>query len=730
MQGKDRFKQRIGIYLGTILVLLVWFFIMRDSTWVGNKQLHTLMELLATVLAAFVGTLALIRYYTKKNNTFLFIGTGFIGTAFLDGYHTIVTSTFFDALFPSVPSALIPWSWNASRYFLAILMFISWWAWRREDRLGENGRISERTVYIGVALFTLASFFFFALYPLPRAYYPELFFGRPEEFGAALIFLLALIGYLKKGWWKHDSFEHWVILSLIVGFLGQAIFMPFSFQLFDFSFDAAHGLKKLSYLFMLTGLLISVLYLFRQEEEGKEKLEHTRADLEERNKLLQLICGSIPVMIALYSRNNEILFVNKAFEETLGWSFDEIKKINILEKNYPDPKKRKKVIEFMSSASDEWRDFKTTTKAGKVVDTSWYSVRLSDSINIGIGQDITARKKAEEEINNLAKFPSENPNPVLRVSAKDGIILYANAASRSVLGKMGCEVGKKAPAPCLEKIKESAQANQSKMFDIVCGSKIFSFVVARAAHAGYANLYGRDVTKERKIEQMKNEFISLVSHQLKTPVAQMRGYVDNMLSGLAGGLTDKQKQYLLDMEKISSRNYRLISNLLNLSQIERGIISMYIQRIEVSEIVDAVIQEYRKSAESKGLTIKFDKAESDIIVNADKDKTIEVLSNIVNNAIKFTDKGSITITIRSDHGYGVIEVSDTGVGMSKDIQSQLFKKREAFSGPPVAGGGAGLGLYIAKSFMEQQHGDIAVTSIAGQGSIFVIKIPLANDMEV
>ena len=264
------------------------------------------------------------------------------------------------------------------------------------------------------------------------------------------------------------------------------------------------------------------------------------------------------------------------------------------------------------------------------------------------------------------------------------------------------------------------------MFDIISGSKIFSFIVAPVVDAGYANLYGRDVTHERKIEQMKNDFVSLVSHQLKTPVAQMRGYVDNMLSGLAGELTDKQKQYLLDMEKISLRNYRLISNLLNLSQIERGIISMNIQQIKIGEIIDEVVQEYQQSAESKGLTMKFDKPESDIIVNADKDKIVEVLSNIINNAIKFTDKGSITVTIKSDDNYGVIEVKDTGSGMSEDILEHLFKKKEAFRGTPIVGGGSGLGLYIAKSFIEQQHGDIVATSTIHKGSTFIIKIPLAK----
>ena len=101
---------------------------MRGSTWHGGAQLHTVMETVATLLALVVGLMALVRFYSKKYNTFLFIGVGFLGTAYLDGYHTIVTSTFFKPYMPSDPPALIPWSWVASRQFLSILLFLSWLA--------------------------------------------------------------------------------------------------------------------------------------------------------------------------------------------------------------------------------------------------------------------------------------------------------------------------------------------------------------------------------------------------------------------------------------------------------------------------------------------------------------------------------------------------------------------------------------------------------------------------
>ncbi|MDM8558913.1 MASE3 domain-containing protein [Candidatus Parabeggiatoa sp. HSG14] len=268
-------QRKILTYIALFVFLFVGYLLLKDSSWQGTKQLHTIMEIMASTLAFVVGIMALVRFHSKKESTFLFIGTGFLGTGLLDAYHTIVTSTFFDMYFPSPPPSLIPWSWVASRLFLAILLWLSWLAWRREKRLGNAGIISERTVYWIVSLLTIACFFFFAFVPLPRAYYPELFFHRPEELIPALFFLLALIGYLNKGLWKTDNFEHWLILSLIVGFMGQVMFMSFSGHLFDMMFDGAHLLKKVSYICVLIGLLANMYVIFISTEKSIQQLSET-----------------------------------------------------------------------------------------------------------------------------------------------------------------------------------------------------------------------------------------------------------------------------------------------------------------------------------------------------------------------------------------------------------------------------------------------------------------------
>ena len=271
---------RAIIYTGLLVALFLCYFLLRDSTWQGSTQLHTLMEVVATILAVFVGVMALVRFYTRKANVFLFIGTGFLGTALLDGYHGLVTSVYFADLFPSPPRSLIPWSWVASRMFLSIFMSLRLVSWRREKETGKPSRIGETVIYYAAGALTLVSFLFFAFVPLPRAYYPEIIFHRPEEFIPAFFFLVALIGYLRKGKWKSDDFEHWLVLSLIVGFMGQAMFMSFSGQLFDTMFDAAHLLMIVSYIFVLTGLVINMYYLFRQAEKSADEIMQTNEALQ------------------------------------------------------------------------------------------------------------------------------------------------------------------------------------------------------------------------------------------------------------------------------------------------------------------------------------------------------------------------------------------------------------------------------------------------------------------
>ena len=411
-------RRRVAAYWAVGLGLTLAYGLLRGSTWRGSTDLHTHMEAIATLLALVVGVMALVRFYAKKDNTFLFIGTGFLGTAFLDGYHTLVTSHYFKAYLPSDLPSLIPWSWVASRFFLAALMYLSYLAWTREQRLGDKGRIREGTVYLFGAVLTLASFLFFAFVPLPRAYYPEIWFHRPEEFVPALLFLLALVGYLRKGQWRHDAFEHWLVLSLIVGLVGQAVFMSYSGQLFDFEFDAAHSLKKVGYICVLTGLLFNMLHIFQQAEASKSELAETNARLEsditERERAeaalrdsearARAVVETAVDAIILIDQWGGVQAFNPAGEDLFGYRAEEVigQNVSML---MPAPQREE---------HDDYLQNYLDTSEAKIIgigrevtglrkDGSVFPLELSVSetwqdqgrIFIGIIRDITERKRAD-----------------------------------------------------------------------------------------------------------------------------------------------------------------------------------------------------------------------------------------------------------------------------------------------------------------------------------------------
>ena len=153
-------NRRVMAYWTTGIGLAGGIFLSREITWTGSAELHTVMETLATFLAAFVGMMALVRFYSRKDYLFLYVGVGFLGTCFLDGYHAIVTSSYFKPMMPSDLPHLIPWSWVASRQFLSVMMCLGWLGWWREQRDGKDGRIGEMTIYLSALIFTLASFFY------------------------------------------------------------------------------------------------------------------------------------------------------------------------------------------------------------------------------------------------------------------------------------------------------------------------------------------------------------------------------------------------------------------------------------------------------------------------------------------------------------------------------------------------------------------------------------------
>src|SRR6266481_497653 len=280
--GTERaFTRSVG-YVLLIVALLAGAFVFGRMTWKSNGEMHTLLETVATVLLLVSGAMSLVRYYTKKTSAFLLLGSGFLGTALLNGYHAAITSSFLAGRTPSAASALSLWSGTTPRLFLAVLLCVSLWGWKRESRRSTTGQREELLVYSLIGTFTVFSFFFLGVVRLPLQYYPNFAVHRPALAVSGIIYALAAYGYWRKGRWKTDDVEHWLLLSLIIGAVGYLTYQPFYNNLNEALYVIGHGLNVMQYSCMLIGLFISMASIFKREAENAARLRTAQDELEAR----------------------------------------------------------------------------------------------------------------------------------------------------------------------------------------------------------------------------------------------------------------------------------------------------------------------------------------------------------------------------------------------------------------------------------------------------------------
>lgn len=230
----------------------------------------------------------------------------------------------------------------------------------------------------------------------------------------------------------------------------------------------------------------------------------------------------------------------------------------------------------------------------------------------------------------------------------------------------------------------------------------------------------------RKLMEMKSDFISFVSHQLKAPVTAMRWMIEGMLDGDDGEIPAAAQETLHKMQDVNASNYKLIADILNASRIDRGVIAVETVPTPLREVVELAVRDYRVSCERNGLYLNIVEEEEGIYVKTDASKAAEAVSNSVSNAIKYTERGGITITLSKEGKFGKIAVADTGKGMSPEMLGRLFTRDKVVGSGTSAEKSAGLGLYIGKNFMNLQGGDMWAESVEGQGSTFFYTLPLCD----
>lgn len=282
------------------------------------------------------------------------------------------------------------------------------------------------------------------------------------------------------------------------------------------------------------------------------------------------------------------------------------------------------------------------------------------------------------------------------------------------------------------------------------GSRFWASVVITALYndeghvTGYAKIT-RDLTERKRMDedlqetlrrleqankeleevnQLKSLAITVASHELRSPLAAIKGYIDNLFEGVAGEIPDKIFRYLTRIGYNTDRVIRLTNMLLDISRLEAGQLRLELETVSVSDLVTEVVQDYECLAKNKEIALRAHSL-VDVPVRADRQRVEQVLHNLLHNAVKFTPpRGEIVVQSQvTGHDTVTITVADTGCGIPPGHEDKVFLKFHRAPSPVHEG--AGLGLAVSKSLVELHGGQIWVNSEPGRGSQFSFTLPLA-----
>jgi len=323
------------------------------------------------------------------------------------------------------------------------------------------------------------------------------------------------------------------------------------------------------------------------------------------------------------------------------------------------------------------------------------------------------------------------PDAVL-VTDNRGNIVLANPAAEAVLrGNAEEALGKPADewltAPGVVELVQPGSEQRTAEVAIDGGRVLFA--TASDIHPGGKDASGRvcilwDVTHFKKLDMLKSEFVSTVSHDLRAPLTLMRGYV-TMLS-MVGAMNEQQKEFVRKIYEGVEQMAQLVDNLLDLGRIEAGV-GLNLEEVSLEGIVRDVAGAYEPQALNKRITLGVEIKQRLRPIEADPTLLRQAIANLVDNAIKYTQPGGrVTLRARQVDKRQVVSVEDTGLGIAPTDQARLFEKfYRARRNESLREKGSGLGLAIVKSIVEQHGGRVSVESRLGVGSTFSVEVPSA-----
>jgi len=281
----------------------------------------------------------------------------------------------------------------------------------------------------------------------------------------------------------------------------------------------------------------------------------------------------------------------------------------------------------------------------------------------------------------------------------------------------------------MERLRAHPEQPSADEFDLLGGQR--TFIGYTAPVRGEAGLIGRiwtlrEVTQERELDRLKDEFVATVSHELRTPLTSLMGFLEMLREGEAGELTPEQERFLTIVHRSSERLQRLVGDLLFVARLDAGGLQLQLEDdVSLDDVVAEAVESASADARSHDIALQLER-DGKISVRGDRERLGQLVANLLSNAVKFTPAGgAVTARVFKEDELGVIEVEDTGIGIPKAEQERLFERFfRSSTATDQAIPGTGLGLAITRAIAEAHDGRITFRSEPGEGTCFRIELPL------
>ncbi|MFO0982747.1 MAG: ATP-binding protein [Planctomycetota bacterium] len=363
---------------------------------------------------------------------------------------------------------------------------------------------------------------------------------------------------------------------------------------------------------------------------------------------------------------------------------------------------------------------------------------LAETIN-QLGVEVTARiATISREQAQLRAMLAGMVEGVIAV-ADDDQVLFCNRAAAALLeideasvpGKLLWEVTRLSGlAELVQQARAKLEAAQSEMTLRKLDREIVLEVQVTPFHSTASDglvIVLHDISNLRRLERIRRDFVANVSHELKTPLTSIKGYVETLLSG---ALHDQKNnvRFLKKIDDNAARLTNLVQDLLSLARIEAQQEMLPLAPVDLAPIVDVILRRHDVDLKQKGLATTVDLPSAPVIALADAEAIHQILDNLLDNALKYTPApGQITIRLARSDTHAILEVEDSGIGIpEKDLERIFERFYRVDKARSRELGGTGLGLSIVKHLVHAMHGEVQVTSTLGKGSRFTVRLPLAS----